>query len=421
MGRKLMITAMAAAVGLTACPKASDDASTATTPKTLYVATGACNSGQGVTTYTVGTASKTIERFGADNGANKGTLIDYTVSNFLTATHPQNLIDYGSELLVLNENATSTAERRVIRIPKADPLNYKVYYANTTALNGIMRGLARDYDGSMLIGKTTAVEKISPAPIRILANALPWINNPAGTCTGSNLLTSSLQVTAPLISLGATSGKIIFTHHGSAAGAGATTDKRLGIIKHSGYFAAADCANGYQISTIPGYVMASNLASKAIAFNAAGTSPTSSVYIPTGAPLGSVTGKLIVSLSNSQTSNNAAGVYNLNHGIVMYDVTETDLATITISNPVVLFDDFTVVYGASAMAYDPATSSLYVAVGGEPGIAAANYATANVGYNIEKFSLNLTNSTLTRVAPNNQPFIRGNANTKCISSMSLGE
>jgi len=421
MGRKLMITAIAAAVGLTACPKKSEDASAASAaPKTLYVATGQCNSGQGVVTYTAAQATKTIERFASDNGADKGKLIDYTVSNFITGTHPQNMIDRGSEILVMNDNGTTVSEKRIIRIPKADPINYKVYYANGTTFGAaaiVLRGMVIDTDGSVLFGKNGTggtIEKINPAPVRVLANGNGWVNAPAGNCNGSINYTG-VALTEPLTSLGATSGKIIFGNQGATAAL-----QRLAVVKHSGYFAAADCAAGVQISTTP-HTMATNLPTKTVAFNANGTTPTSMVYIPTGAALGGVTGKLIVTYSNSQTSNNAAGVYNLNHGIVMWDVTETDISTISLGNPVVLFDDYSIVYGASSIAYDAATGLIYVAVAGEPGVAATAYATNNVGYNIEKFSLNLTNSTLTRIAPNNQPFIRGNANTKCISAMMLAE
>jgi len=50
---------------------------------------------------------------------------------------------------------------------------------------------------------------------------------------------------------------------------------------------------------------------------------------------------------------------------------------------------------------------------------------AGAGYNVEKFSVSFTNAQttgleLTRQASNNLPFIRGGANTKCISGMSLG-
>ena len=64
------------------------------------------------------------------------------------------------------------------------------------------------------------------------------------------------------------------------------------------------------------------------------------------------------------------------------------------------------------------TKSLYVATGGEPG--AADMSTNNVGYNIEKFTLDTATPLLTRVHVANNPFIKGAANTKCISGLMLG-
>jgi len=417
MGRNLLVTTMTLTMVMVACQKKSEDASATAAPKTLYVSTGACNSGGGVTTYLAATATKTIERFGSDNGAHKGTLIDYTVSNFLASTTPQNMIDKGSELWVLNENAVvaAAAERRVIRIPKADPLNYKVHYANLTSMNGIMRGLASDVDGSMLIGKTTAVEKINSVPVRVIANTFPWVNNPQSTCTGSNVAISGVTLLPPLTALGAGAGKIIMAHQGTT-----TAANKLNVIRESGYFGNTDCVMGTTIASIS-HTLATNLVAKTVAFNAVvGTSPTSMVYIDT--PGGATTGKLLVTYSNNQQSNTtAAGAYNVNHAIVAIDVNDTALGTTTLGPATILWDDYSIVYGASAMAYDASTNSLYVAVGGEPGVAPAAYAANSVGYNIEKFTLDTTNWTLSRVAPNNQAFIRGNENTKCISDMKLGE
>ncbi len=107
-----------------------------------------------------------------------------------------------------------------------------------------------------------------------------------------------------------------------------------------------------------------------------------------------------------------------NHGIVQWDVTETSATVATLSNPVLLFDNISVVYGISAMTYDADTKSLYVATGGEPGV--VDMSTNNVGYNIEKFTLDTATPLLTRVHVANNPFIKGAANTKCISGLMLG-
>lgn len=379
--------------------------------KSIYVSTGSCNSGSGLTTYTT-TATRTVEFFQLDTGIHLGTLLDYNYAgNFTAATHPKNIIDNGDSLFILNENATTTSERRVIKVPKANPLSYSNYYSNPTVLSGSMVGLAIDNEGSMLIGKTTAIEKINTTPIRIPAGANPWVSAPAGSCATSTTFMSSIVALPPVS--GNTTGRIIYTHQGTTAAV-----NRIGIVSQSGYYAAADCLTGLQISSTT-HTKASNLTTGTVAFNTNGTSPTSMVYIPYTS--GTITGKLIVSYSNGQTSNNNAGTYNLNHGIVIWDISETT-TTATLTNPIVLYDNVSYLFGISAMTYDPDSGYLYVATAGEPG--AANQTTNGYGYNIEKFSLtfNATGAPLlTRLLYNNQPYIKGGAYTKCVSGLTIGK
>lgn len=404
--------ALISLVAFSACEKSADEILAATNSKILYVSTGSCNSGQGITTYTT-TATRTVERYLSSNGVNLGYLLDYNIFGlFTTATHPRTLVDSGTHLLILNEHATAS-ERRIIKVPKTDPLSFTNYYANATALSGVLRGMAMDSEGSLIVGKSTAIEKVGANQTRVLAGAAPWINAPGGTCATATTAMSSV-VTLPPVSAGVP-GKIVFAHQGATAAL-----NRIGLISGTGYFAAGDCLNGVQISSVT-HTKAANLAVNTVAFNAAGTSPTSMLLIPFVS--GSVTAKLIVSYSNGQTSNSAAGTYNLNHGIVSWDVTETSSTAGTLSNPVVLYDNPTYLFGVSAMAYDSDTQSLYVATAGDPGV--VNQTTNNYGYNIEKFSVSFTNAQttgleLTRQASNNLPFIRGGANTKCISDMALG-
>lgn len=406
------LTAVLFAVG---CSKTATTESSSTAAKTLFVATGSCNAGFGAaakTTYVTASATRTIERFDSSTGANQGFLVDFTISNFLTGMNPQTMIDNGDTMYIQMENPTTTTERSILRMPKSDPLSYIKYYTNATPFSGVLRGMAIDADGSFIVGVTTKLEKISSQPVRVPAGANPWVSVPAGTCANSVTGMTSVQLLSPYAP--SVNGKIMYTHQSAAAGA---ANQRLGIVSANGYFAAADCINGYQISSVAHTRSASSIGSGAVAFNANGTSPTSSVYIPMAAG-SAVTGKLVVSYSNDQNGNNAAGVYNLNHAIVMWDVTETSATVATLTNPVILYDNTSVIYGVSAMVYDASTSSLYVATGGEPGV--ANMATNGVGYNIEKFTLDYNTPLLTRVSTNNQPFIRGAQNTKCISGMMLG-
>ena len=107
----------------------------------------------------------------------------------------------------------------------------------------------------------------------------------------------------------------------------------------------------------------------------------------------------------------------------MWDVTEaadtTAATAVTFTNPVIVWRDDSVVFAPSAIAYDSTDNSIYVAVGADIGV--VNQTTRNYGYNIEKFTLNMSTPSLTRVSTNNKPFIIGNAYTKCISDISIGE
>lgn len=399
-------------IALSSCDKKAEELLSLADSKILYISTGSCNSGSGITTYTT-TATRTVERYLSSNGANLGNLLDYnTFGLFTAATHPRTLIDSDSHLFILNEHATAS-ERRIIRVPKSDPSSFTNYFSNATALSGVLNGLTMDSEGSLIFGKTTAIEKVAANQTRVLAGAQPWVSAPAGTCaTSTNGMTSVL--TLPPASAGV-AGKIIYSHQGTTAAV-----NRIGLISGSGYFTAADCLNGVQISAVT-HRKAANLALNTVAFNATGTSPTSMLLIPFVS--GSVTAKLIVSYSNGQTSNNAGGVYNLNHGIVSWDVSETSSTAGTLTNPVVLYDNPTYIFGVSAMVYDSDTQSLYVATAGDPGV--INQTTNGYGYNVEKFSVDFTRAQstgleLTRQANNNLPFIRGGANTKCISGMAIG-
>ncbi len=210
-------------------------------------------------------------------------------------------------------------------------------------------------------------------------------------------------------------GKLIYIHAGATAIA-----NRIGIVQRTGLQSTtpADCAGSSPVggaSTVP-HQNAPNL-SGPVGFLGTGASLTSMVFIPTPAPA-TTSGKLIVSYSGSvagAVDNNT----NFNVGIVMYDITETSDTTATVDNPIILWRDESVVFAPSAMAYDATTSSLYVAVGGSPG--QANQTTQAFGYNIEKFTLDMATPLLTRVHHNFQPFIIGNAYTKCISNMMIAE
>ena len=408
------------AAAAVSCQKASEDPAAPSVvvevvPKKLYVSSGICNSGSGVTTYVVATASKVITKWNTSTGVYGGVFLDFNSGSFIANSAPQNILDDGANMYVVVEHGTA-ANRAIIKVPKSDPNNYATYYANAATLSAVLKGFARDADGSIVVGRTTAIEKITAAQGRATIGANAWVNAPAGNCGTSITNMTAVAVMNPLTAAGYTSGKIIFAH-----GNGTAATNRIAIVRDNGYIGATDCLAGAQ-TNLAGSVPASNRPSRVMAFNAAGPAPTSLVYIPLATPTATATGRIIATYSANQISNSAAGVYNLNHGVVAWDVLEDAVGGVTLTtSPVVLWDDISVVYGASAIAYDSTTSSLYVAVGGEPGVAVGAYATNNVGYNVEKFTYSVSANTLTRVTVNNRSFIHGDATTKCISGLAIGD
>jgi hypothetical protein len=417
-------------VGLTAlslmtfgCQSASEDAvSVTTTPKKLYVASGTCYSGSGITTYLAATSSRAVVKYDSETGASLGVFTDLNVgSNVSVGTVPQDMIDKGDHVLLLTDNSTNFGDRKIFKVNKADSSVYEPYAADPTAFTvtpaHIIREMTQDVDGTILFSKSVAIERINTLGVRIAKGGnQAWVNPAGATGTCANAaatLISGLDVMAPFTLTN--QGKIIYLH----AGATLLTN-RISIVQRTGMLTtnAADCAGSTPAggAATVAHANAPNLTGPVL-MSATGPSMTSMIYIPTPAPA-TTSGKLIVSYSgavNTAFDNNTT----FNYGIVMWDITETSDTAATVTNPVILWRDHTIVWAPSAMAYDSTDNSLYVAVGGSPGL--INQTTQNFGYNIEKFTLDINTPLMTRVSPNNQPFVIGNAYTKCISSMMLAD
>jgi hypothetical protein len=426
MGRK-SVNGLLGLVTLTllaaSCQSSSEDTpSVATTPKKLYVASGVCYSGAGITTYTAATASRAITTYSLTDGSSQGVFTDLNIGqNVSVNTVPQDMIDKGDHILLLTENATTTSDRRIFKIYKNNPEVY-ITYANdpsafTNTATHITRSFSQDADGSIIFSKSLMAERVSTLGVRMTkGGANPWVNPLAatGTCfTAAGLLMTKVEVMQPFT--GMNQGKIIYLHSGATA-----VLNRIGVVQRTGLTSttAADCAGASPAggaSTVA-HTNAPNLIGP-VTFLGTGTSQTGMVYIPTPAPA-TTTGKLIVANSASVATafDNSA---NFNYGIVMWDITETSDTAVTITNPVILWRDESVVWAPSALAYDAENSELYVASGASPGL--VNQTTQNYGYNIEKFTLDIATPQMTRVSNNNLPFIPGNAYTKCISNMMIAE
>ena len=422
MGRNnIKVTAVIAGVALsfTGCSRTSSDAASVAVAKKLYMASGQCNSGVGVTSFGTQNSSRRVSKL--DLASNQlSILLDLTEpfvgGNFGIDTGVQALVNDGKNILMLTENSVAMSDRKIYSIPKSSPYNTVIYSQDPLALTQtpthITRDLAKDVDGALLFSKSVAVEKIGINTLRIPQGANAWVNAPAAPCAVSTTFMSAMKVLPPFT--GVSSGKIVYAHADST-----TAGNRLGIINADGYSIAANCITGVQISSTT-HTYASNVTGPAIAFAATGSVPTSMVFIPTG-PAPGVVGKLIVSYSASvvgETSNNT----NLNFAIVSWDVTETTATAATLTNPLILSRQLDAVFGISAMAYDPTDKSLYVATASQTGV--MNQTTAGYGYKIEKFTLDLAatpTATATLVRVNNKAFMERTAGTKCITSMVLGD
>lgn len=401
-------------INVFSCQKAEEElASIAdTNTNVLYVSTGACNSGPGQTAYTSATATRTIERFAVSNGASLGALFDYgnAQSGMQQLMSPAAIYNSGSSVFVLNEGGAG--QRNLIRVPKSTPYTYTIPIANNAlAFTNALTAFTIDDEGSFLISKNSAIEKFNSISTRLTASGAAWVTSPGGSCASAAASVASV-LTLPTSS--GITGHVIYSNQGVTS-----STNRLGIIYGgTGYINTSNCLSGAQINTTA-HTKASNLSSGTIAFIPTGTGPTSMVLVPFTS--GTVKAKLIVSYSNAQTYNSVSGsVTTLNHGIAAWDIVQTSPSTASLVNPVVLVENHNKVFAVSAMAYDSSDNSLYVAVGGVLG--SNNQTTGNAGYNIEKYTLDLTQSTgptLTRVGT--QPFILGGSNTKCISGLAVGQ
>jgi hypothetical protein len=403
MGRKTLtkITALTTLSILIGCSKAAESTSVAT-EKYLYIATGLCNSGQGFTAPTVANVGKTLSRLNLTSN-NYEVVKDYAdLSEEVSGTYVNGMVDGGDGYIYAAiENATATGSRRVDKIKKQAYGTATPWYRNSTVLSSTPKGIAKAADGGILLGLTTLVERFDSTPTRKMATAAQsWGQTFAGTCATNNTLITDL-IALPAMT-GASYGKFLYAHQ-------AVGQQDIGIYSMNGNTAAADC-----LANQAGASALTNAATANLGWNStlsANASPTSVVYIAT--PTGSTTGKLLVSYSTNAVNSIAAS--GLNNALVMYDINEPTTTTATISNGQVLYHDAQYFYGVSSMAYDASSGILYVA-------SSNSLATAPVGYNIEKFSIDLTTPGATRLTnPDLSSYQSSNSFNNCVTGMFVGQ
>lgn len=275
------------------------DESSSSGGRYLYVVSGGCYGG-GVT---LSAGSATVSRFYKDTGEFDRVLVDY--ASIAAGDMPVAIIDKDENTLhVVVEN---TGGRRVDTIDK-NTFSVSTYLTNTTALNGVMRNAKLLSDGSMLISKSTAIEKFSAGKARVTMGANPYVSAPAAPCATTATLITSVSTLS--------NGKILYTH------SAASPNNKIGLISSTGYASAANC-----------------LATQA--------SPATTA-LPTSTLVHS-SGKVLVAYGSTTAASNF---------IYSYDV---DPSTNIFSNITAAYTDFANVYGPSAMTEDPETSDVFIA------------------------------------------------------------
>lgn len=390
-----------AALVITSCQKSSEEESVAAA-KHLYMATGICYAGIGFTAPAVGVVGKTVARFNLSS-RNTELIKDYAdLSVEVAATWPAGITpDADGNMYVSVEHATA-GNKRIDRLPLEPNSNHEVWYQSAAVLTTVMKAITVASDGGIIIGRTTTVDRFDPASNRKTVTATnAWGQAFGGSCATNNTIITSV-LALPAYSSGLFS-KFVYSH--STAG-----QHDIGIIGMNGYTVAGDC-----LANAPGGATLSNSAGANLGWSAqlsATAAPTAMVYVAT--PGGTATGKLIVAYSSSTL--NTAAAAGLSNALVMYDITESSATAATITNGVVLYHDHNYLFGVTAMAYDEDTNELYVAVNN-------SLAVAPVGYNIEKFAIDLTSTSstgtgATRVThTDGGPFMSSNTFNNCVTGM----
>lgn len=403
MGRNSIkaLTALTTLSILIGCSKAAQNASVIP-GSFLYISTGICNSGSGFTAPLVSNVGKTLARLNLSN-QNYEIVKDYgDLSVEVAGTYVNGMVDGGDGYIYAAvENSGSIGSRRVDKITKTVYGAARPWYRNSSVLSTVIAGVARAADGGILLGRTVAIERFDSTPTRKMSTpTLAWGEGFANACVGNNTNITGI-ISLPVLT-GASYGKFIYSHQ--AAG-----KNDIGIISMNGNTAATDC-----LANKPGGSVLVNSATATLGWGStlsASAAPASMVFVPTPNN-GTITGKLLVAYGSSAVNTVAAN--GLNNALVIYDVNEPTAASATITNGKVLYHDVQYFFGVSSIAYDQATSTLYAS-------SSNSLAVAPVGYNIEKFQIDLTTPGATRLTnPDLSSFQAANSFNNCVTGMFLG-
>jgi hypothetical protein len=367
----ISISSVVAVAVLLGC-KPKEKSASASSSRYLYVASGACYSGSGNTTFTNTTSSNLVYRIDTATGVRDEILADYNGNLAQIGDTPVGLVQADSNnLYVLVENTTTASARRIEKVAKSGGAR-SLFSNNTTALSAQLRGFAAFANGDLLISKSTAAEYITSANIRLLKGANPYVSAPAAPCaTSTTLIPKVLMMNNQFI---------MFLHS-------AASQNRFGFVKPQGYAAAGDCTVAQSAPNVNSY--------------------------PVAAAYDTVNNKLIVAYSGNAITTDINSIY-------VYNITET-ASSITIGAANKIYDTSGypstypyLLYGISEMVLDTATNQLYVATATTMATTVSNYAIEKFSYDPTKIGTDNTN-VLTRSPVH--PFYQYGVDTKCISSM----
>jgi hypothetical protein len=357
-------------------PSAQEPDEPAAKPNYLYVASGVCQAGAGVTTFSAATASNLVFRINLDTGGREAIIADFNASPASAGDTPVGVVNWDdNHLAVLVGNGASG---RIELAPKDRSARsiFGLTPGPATIFSAIPRFMSKTNDGGILTIRSGAVDKINTSGIR-QSGPGPTVNfvmNALGATCGNTNTTYSFA-----LSTASTSNRILAGH----AFAGAN---RLISLPAVGAGSATQCI-------------------------AAQAAPGAGVAWPLAAVYDSVNSKLIVAWGNFATTANTNMIvaYDFNETTGVFGTANTIYDISTGTFPYTLFN-------ISAMTLDPTTNSLYVATAISTAATVVNYAIEKFTYDATKIGVTNT-AVLTRVG--SVPFYNYGVDTKCISGMAI--
>ena len=352
-------------------PKNEDTSNSSATqekPKYLYVSSGACYSGNN-TTFTNMTSSNLIYRLNLETSSINQVIADYFASPANPGDSPAAIADGDSNyLFALIENSTTPSLRRIEKIEKKNFGERYIFSNNASAFSSQLRDLLRLESGDLLVSKSSAIEYITTANVRVGA---PFISPSAAPCSTSTTLIPKIQ--------SLNNEKLVFLH-------AATGQNRFGIF-----------------STIGGTTCLANQAAPN-----AGSFPSAAFYDADQS-------QLFVAYSGNGVTTDLNSVY-------AYSINEQ---TNAIGAPQKIYDSALfpsvygyLLYGISEMIFDRTNKIVYIATAINQSNTVVNYAIERFKYDPSQIGVNNT-KVLTRLGQ--RPFFTFGSDTKCISGMFIGE